>query len=98
MALGACAGERSVGIAEQLGADEVARNGAAVDWDEGTTRRVAGAVQRACEEFLANAALTIEQHGRVAVGDETRPLDRVADRWTVAQDLLELHDPFDVPK
>src|SRR5579859_4730136 len=98
MSFGACAGECPVGIAEKLSADEVARDRAAVDRDEGTAPRIAGAVQGAGEEFLANAALAIEQNGRIAIGDEACPLDRVADRGTFAQDLLEVHDTLDVPK
>ena len=55
------AGERTPRVAEQLTLEEVGRDRTAIDRDE---RSLAAAVlvQQACDEFLARAGLTLDQH------------------------------------
>ncbi len=99
MSLGACAGEGPVGIAEQTGADEIARNGAAVDWDRRghppRCRRCAGA---RAKSSLPTPRSPLPDGTGASLSAMSAPLDRVADRGTFRQDFVEVHDPFDVPK
>src|SRR6185437_16594780 len=60
------AGERAFGMAEQLGFDEVDRNGAAVHRDERTSGAKTLAVNRVRDELLAGAAFALDEHRRVS--------------------------------
>lgn len=71
----ACAGERAVLVAEQLGLDQRIGQRGAVDGDEravGARRRL---VQRAGEPFLAGARLAEDQQRQVAAADLRDPVE-----------------------
>src|SRR6056297_1964260 len=55
-------GEGALLVAEQLGLEQILRDGRAVDGDETLVLAVAERMQRAGEEFLASAALAEQQH------------------------------------
>jgi hypothetical protein len=58
------AGEGAAGMAEQLAAEEVARDGAAVDRDEGGIRAGAAAVvNEPRDKFLAHAGFAFDEDG-----------------------------------
>ena len=59
------AGERALLVAEQLRLDELFRNRRAVDLHEALAAARADAMDRARDELLADAALALQQHGRV---------------------------------
>ena len=61
MALGR-AGERALLVAEQDRLDEVVGDGAAVDRDERLGAALAGAVDGARDQLLADAGLALDQH------------------------------------
>ncbi len=59
------AGERPLLVAEELRLDQLLGNRRAVDLDEPLAAAQAVAVDRARDELLADAALALDQHGRV---------------------------------
>ena len=67
------AGERALLVAEQLGLEQVGRDGAAVDDDERPARARAGLVDRLAQHVLAGAGLALDQHGGVGGGDARQP-------------------------
>ena len=70
------AGERAPLVPEHLGLDQVARDGGAVDRDEGPAGAPARAVDRGRGQLLARAALAGDQHARLG---RRHPLDQRAD-------------------
>src|SRR5262245_61289850 len=77
-------------MAEQFGLEEVFREGAAVDGDEGGELAEAVEVQRLGDEFLAGAALAEDQNRAVGIRDA---LDHAEDGLHfrgAADDLTEL--------
>ena len=82
------AGERPLLVAEELRLDQLLGNRRAVDLDEPLAAPQAVAVDRARDELLADAALALQQHGRVG---RRRALDRVpdlAERRALADHLM----------
>ena len=69
LALDAGPGKSARGIAEQLGLDQVFRNGGAVELEEGLLAPRTGAVNRSGEKLLAHARFTQDQHGGVGCRD-----------------------------
>ena len=68
------AGESALFVAEELGVDELAGNGAAVDADEWATAAVAAVVDGAGDYFLAGARFAEQQHGGVGDADQVDAL------------------------
>jgi hypothetical protein len=63
-------GEGALLVAEQLGLDQLRRQRAAVQLDEGHAHGAGPEVQRAGDQFLAGAGLAVDQHRRrVGVGE-----------------------------
>ena len=82
------AGERAALVAEELGLDQLFRNGRAVDLHEPLFGAQAVAMDRARDELLADAALAEDQHRRVG---RRRAADLVHDlfeRGALADDLM----------
>ena len=67
------AGERAALVAEEFGLDQFLRNGRAVDLHESLARPQAVAMDGARDQFLADAALAEDQHGRVAWARRAAP-------------------------
>ena len=61
------AGERALLVTEQNGFDQVLRNGAAIDGDEGLSRAVRRALDRARDQFLADAGFAFDQDRNVGL-------------------------------
>src|SRR5690606_36691236 len=57
--------ERALLVAEELALDQLARNGGAVDLDEGGVLARAQPVDGAADELLAGAALPGDEHARL---------------------------------
>ena len=66
--LGDRAGERALFVPEKLALDEVLRNGGAIDADERRLRAGAFAVNRPRDQFLAGAALALDEDRRLRAG------------------------------
>ena len=62
------AGKRALLVPEELGFEQVLRNGGAVDGDKRTIGPRAQHVQRAGKQLFAGPAFTLEEHGRVGAG------------------------------
>ncbi len=58
-----------VSMTEELGLQQVFRNGGTVDGDEWRIVARTGLVQRAGQQFLACAALALNEHAHIALGD-----------------------------
>ena len=71
-------------MAEQLGLDQLLRQGRAVDEDERLVRAQTVPVDQAGDELLAGAAFALDQHGHVAARDLLRHLDHLAHGLVVA--------------
>ena len=69
------AAEGSVLVAEQLGLDELAGNGRAVDSYKGATRSGAGVVDTLSNELLAGTGLTGDQDARILPCDRRSQFD-----------------------
>ncbi len=65
-------------VPEQLGFQEGVRQGAAVEGHHRPARPGAQLVDRPGHELLARAALALDQHGAVALGDEGQQLEDLA--------------------
>ena len=63
------AGERALLVAEQLAFEQLGRDGAAVDGDEGPLAARAGVVDGAGRELLARARFAEDQHARIVGSD-----------------------------
>src|SRR6185312_4974580 len=63
------AGEAPLLVAEQLAFDELRRDRAAVDRQEGLQPPAADFMDRLRDDFLAGAALARDEHGRTGGGD-----------------------------
>ena len=63
-AVGDRAGERAARVAEQLGLDEVVGQRGAIQRAERAMTPRPAAVNRARDQFLAAAALAVDQHGK----------------------------------
>ena len=83
------AGEGALLMPEQDGFDQIGGQGAAVDGDEGFAGPVAGAMQGAGDDLLADAALAGDQDGNGGFGGPgAQRLDH-AHRRAVAHDIVE---------
>ena len=83
------AGEGAADVAEELALDEVLREGAAVDGDEGAAPARAGVVDRPGGELLAGAGLALEQDGDVGGGGELEHGEDLAHDQAGADQLAE---------
>jgi hypothetical protein len=70
------AGEGALFVAEQLGLEQILRDGGAVDRDEGPAGAAAGGVDAAGEQLLAGTAGAEQHHRHAGIGD---PFDRPRD-------------------
>ena len=86
-------GERALLVAEQLRRDELARNGRAIDADEGPRGARRSLVDRARDELLARAGLTGDQHGRIRRRDLGHVGEHRLQRRRRPDDLLEHRGP-----
>ena len=89
--LGRRAGERALGVAEELRLDQIFRKGGAVDLDPRPIGPAAPLVERVRDQLLAGAALTDDQHARVRVGDGRHRFEHALDRRRAAEDLAVGH-------
>ena len=74
------AGEGALLVAEELGLEQLGRNGAAVDRDEGALAPRAQVVDGVRGDFLAGAGLAEDEDGGVVVGDLADQGDDFTDR------------------
>ena len=92
LAVGQCAGERSLLVSEQLRIDRALGDGAAVDGDVCTVFAVAVLVDDLREVFLAHAALARDQHGEVGGSHLHGHVDGAVERRVVTDDPEALLD------
>ncbi len=83
-----CAGERPPLVAEQLGLEQGLRNRRAIDGHERARRARTRRVEDARAQFLAGAALALEQHGGVGAGGSFDGRQRLLQRRRGADDAL----------
>jgi hypothetical protein len=81
-------GERAPQVTEQLALEQRCRHRRAVDRDERLVATRRQMMDRACDQLLAGARFSSDEHGRVAVGHTPHELDRLADRRAAAGDAL----------
>ena len=80
------AGERALGVAEELALEQFARDRRAVDADQRPVAALAGLVDGARDQLLAGAGLAGDQHGGVGRRDQLDLAQRLLDRGAVADD------------
>ena len=73
------AGEGAANVAEQFAADQFARRRTTVEGDE-RAAAIGVAVDGACEQFLADAGLALNQHRHAPTAELARPVDHHAHR------------------
>jgi len=83
------AGEGAAGVAVELALDEVGREAAAVDDDEGAVTSRAGVVERPRGDLLAGARFAGEQDGGVGRGDAREDLGDAAHRGAAPAQAAE---------
>src|SRR5262249_33600832 len=83
-------GERAFLVAEQLALEEILGDRAAVDRHEWVILAAASGVHRAGDELLAHAALSLDQHRRLEVGDLGDGAEDLRHRRALREDRLEL--------
>ncbi len=83
------AGERALGVAEQLGLGQRLGNGGGVEGDESLVGTRAVVVDRPRDEFLAGAGLALDQHGAVHRRDQLEALEHLLHRAALADDVVE---------
>jgi hypothetical protein len=88
------AGERATLVAEQLGLQELAGQGGAVDLDELIGRPRGRAMDRSGDHFLADTALARQQHGGARGGNLRDHVPDGAHRGTRAHLELVHRIPF----
>jgi hypothetical protein len=91
-ALGEGAGEGSFGVPEEGGLDQLGRDGAAVDRDEGAAAPGAGGVDGPGEQLLAGAGLALEQDRDGPRGDMAGAAEEAGHRLAAVDDGGELGD------
>ena len=84
------AGEGAFAMAEKLGFEEVFRQGAAIDGDEGGELAAAVEMEGAGDQFLAGAAFAQDEDGAVGVGHALDHLEDVLHLGGIADELVEL--------
>ena len=82
------AGERALDVAEELALEQGLGNGAAVDGHEGPVGPVAALVDGLGDEFLAGAALAVDQDRGRGGGDLVHHLVDRAHARALADDVL----------
>ena len=87
------AGERAALVAEQLGGDELARDGAGVHGDERARAPAAAHVDGARHQLLARARLAGDEHGRVGLGRQLDLLEHVVHDARARHHALEVTSP-----
>ena len=83
------AGERALLVPEQLAFDEVGGDRAAIDRDHRLLAARGGGVDRLGDDFLADAALALDQHGDAGAGGLGGDRERGAEIGRGADDLVE---------
>src|SRR6185369_14300707 len=83
--------ERSLHVTEELALEQRLRDRAAVDRDEGLVRAHTRAVDRTREQFLARAALALDQHARIAGGHALRLRQEIFHQRRARDDVLAPH-------
>ncbi len=78
---------RALGMAEELGLQQVVRNRAAVDRHERALGAAAAVVDRLRDELLAGAALAGDEHVGIGVGDAVDHVVHAADAVALADQL-----------
>ncbi len=81
------AGERAFDVAEQLGLQQRLRNRPAIDRNERMAPPRAGVVYGPCQQLFAGARFAVNEHARVAVGDEARLGQHVVHHRIAGDDL-----------
>ena len=84
------AGERSLHVAEERGLEQVGRHRPGIDRNERfvAPRRVQ--VNGFGDDFLAGAALALQQHGRAAVGDLRHQVENLQHGLALAHDVFKV--------
>ena len=88
--------ERALAEPEQLGLEQLGRDGRAVHGDERLVAPGAREVDRAGEELLADPGLAVDQHRRVELGHRAQQLEHLLHRLALRHDVLE-GEPLLVP-
>src|SRR5262249_23480890 len=98
------AGERAADVAEELALEERVGERRAVRREERPARPRAVVVDRARDQLLAGARLTLDQHGDARLRGTLRELDRLERRLALADDAVEaiavaelVVEPLDFP-
>src|SRR5579859_2157286 len=84
------AGEAALNVAEKFGLDQFFGNGGAVYFDERTFVAKTGGVQRVRNEFLAGAALAVNEDATVGGSSDGNLLAQRLHRDAVADDLIAM--------
>src|SRR5438552_2223860 len=77
-------------MAEELGFQQVLRQGTAIDWDERSQLTFAIKMQSARHQFFAGAAFAQDQNRTVRVGDTLDQFENGLHGGRTADDLVEL--------
>src|SRR5262249_41536585 len=83
-------GERALLVAEELALEQVLRDRAAVDRHEGHVLARRTLMDRARDELLADAALALDEHRGLEVGDLRDGAEDLRHRGALREDGLEL--------
>ena len=87
------AGERAAGVPEELALDELERNRAAVDRDEGVVSPLARVVEGGHHELLARAALAGDEDRTRRAGDAVERVQNRANLGVEPDDLSPAREP-----
>src|ERR1700693_3889823 len=87
--LGYGSGERALLVAKELAFQQIQRNGSTIQPYKRTSAPRADVVDGVCDEFLAGAGFTLDQHSRTGGRDSFDLFKHRFQRRTIADDLLE---------
>src|SRR5208282_4940908 len=82
-------GERALLVAEELTFQQIQWNGSTIQSHKRPPGSRADVVDRVCDEFLAGAGFSLDQHGRTGGCDAFNSFEHCFQSRTVAYDLLE---------
>ena len=88
-ALVGCAGERALLVAEQNALDQIFRNGAAVDSDEGFASAFAFALDGARDQLFADATFAFDEDGNVGSRSAFAEADDAGHRVAAHHQVVE---------
>jgi len=83
------AGERAALVTEEDAFDELLGDRAAIDGDEGTARTLAFALDGACDQLLADAALALDEDRDLRFGGALAEADHLLHRGAFRDQILE---------